>query len=149
MLKGTSMEYGVPISAAEFTNEPNLIALSGLPKGYTAADHARDHDRFGAGSNSWLTGTASWMYFAATQYILGFRPDYDGIVIDPCIPDSWDGFEMTRNYRGTACHLVVGKRPTANAKVKALVIDGQKMEGSFIPASLLENKERVTIIVIY
>ena len=48
LLFKTSKEYGVPISAAEFTNEPNLIALSGLPQGYTAADHARDHDRFGA-----------------------------------------------------------------------------------------------------
>ena len=48
LLFRTSKEYGVPISAAEFTNEPNLIAVSGLPKGYTAADHARDHDRFGA-----------------------------------------------------------------------------------------------------
>ena len=48
LLFRTSKEYGVPISAAEFTNEPNLIALSGLPHGYTAADHARDHDLFGA-----------------------------------------------------------------------------------------------------
>ena len=48
LLFSTSKEYGVPISAAEFTNEPNLIALSGLPRGYTAQDHARDHDLFGA-----------------------------------------------------------------------------------------------------
>ena len=48
LLFRTSKEYGVPIAAAEFTNEPNLAALSGLPKGYTAADHARDHDLFGA-----------------------------------------------------------------------------------------------------
>ena len=48
LLFRTSKEYGVPIAAAEFTNEPNLIALSGLPRGYTPADHARDHDRFGA-----------------------------------------------------------------------------------------------------
>ena len=48
LLFRTSKEYGVPISAAEFTNEPNLIAVSGLPAGYTAADHARDHDLFGA-----------------------------------------------------------------------------------------------------
>ena len=48
LLFRTSKEYGVPISAAEFTNEPNLIAMSGLPQGYTPADHARDHDRFGA-----------------------------------------------------------------------------------------------------
>jgi len=48
LLFSFSKEYGVPISAAEFTNEPNLIALSGLPQGYTPADHARDHDLFGA-----------------------------------------------------------------------------------------------------
>ena len=48
LLFHTSKEYGVPIAAAEFTNEPNLAAISGLPEGYTAADHARDHDRFGA-----------------------------------------------------------------------------------------------------
>ena len=48
LLFRTSKEYGVPIAAAEFTNEPNLIAVSGLPAGYTPADHARDHDLFGA-----------------------------------------------------------------------------------------------------
>ena len=48
LLFRTSKEYGVPISAAEFTNEPNMLAISGLPQGYTAADHARDHDLFGA-----------------------------------------------------------------------------------------------------
>ena len=48
LLFRTSKEYGVPISAAEFTNEPNMLAISGLPHGYTAADHARDHDLFGA-----------------------------------------------------------------------------------------------------
>ncbi|MBQ2701015.1 MAG: beta-glucuronidase [Clostridia bacterium] len=48
LLFRTSKEYGVPIAAAEFTNEPNLMAMSGLPQGYTPADHARDHERFGA-----------------------------------------------------------------------------------------------------
>jgi len=48
LLFGLSKEYGVPINAAEFTNEPNMMAMSGLPAGYTAEDHARDHDLFGA-----------------------------------------------------------------------------------------------------
>jgi N,N'-diacetylchitobiose phosphorylase len=69
-------------------------------------------------------------------------------VIDPCIPDSWDGFEMTRNYRGTKCHLIVGKRPAPNAKVKALVVDGEEIKDNFIPADLLKNKEKVTITVV-
>ncbi len=48
LLFNFSRDYGVPIAAAEFTNEPNLIAMSGLPQGYTPEDHARDHDIFGA-----------------------------------------------------------------------------------------------------
>lgn len=119
------------------------------PYVYGSAQLGPDHDRFGAGSNSWLTGTASWMYFAATQYILGFRPDYDGVVIDPCIPDDWEGFEMNRIYRGTVCRLTVGKRPQSGPKVKALVVDGERTEGNFLPAKLLEGKREVRICVIY
>ena len=70
LLFRTSREYGVPISAAEFTNEPNLIALSGLPKGYTAADHARDHDLFGAleGAGG---GMAAGFQMVTTEELLG------------------------------------------------------------------------------
>ena len=105
------------------------------------------HERYGAASNSWLTGTASWMYFAATQYILGFRPDYDGIVVDPCIPQEWNGFEMTRKYRGIVCHLKAGKLPEPNARAKALVVDGQRIEGNFIPYDLIKGKDRIEIQV--
>ncbi|MBE6957882.1 MAG: glycosyl transferase [Ruminococcaceae bacterium] len=119
------------------------------PYVYGSAQLGPAHERFGAGSNSWLTGTASWMYFTATQYILGFRPDYDGIVIDPCIPDSWDGFKMKRNYRGTECTLTVGKRPEANAKVKALLVDGERIEGNFLSAKLLEGKKKAEITAVF
>ena len=119
------------------------------PYVYGSAQLGPDHERFGAGSNSWLTGTASWMYFAATQHILGFRPDYDGVVIDPCIPDDWDGFEMKRIYRETVCCLTVGKRPVPSAKVKALVVDGERIEGNFLSAKLLKGKCEAQIYVIY
>lgn len=79
LLFRTSKEYGVPISAAEFTNEPNLIALSGLPKGYTAADHARDHDLFGA----WL------------------RENYpDCLFVGPCTVGDIDMFNMGNDKAG-------------------------------------------------
>ena len=113
------------------------------PYAYASALLGPAHERFGAGSNSWLTGTASWMYYAATQYILGFRTDYDGLTIDPCIPSSWDGFKMTRIYRGIKCHLTV-KRSGTQYK---LMVDGEEMKGKYIPYELLEGKTEVEITV--
>ncbi len=48
---------------------------------------------------SWLTGAAAWAYYSATQYILGLRPELDGLRIDPCIPSTWSGFKATRRFR--------------------------------------------------
>ena len=67
----------------------------------------RDHSAYGRARHPWLTGSAGWAYFAATHYILGIRPDYDGLVIDPCIPASWDGFEADRVFRGRKIHIRV------------------------------------------
>ena len=87
------------------------------------------------------------MYFAATQYILGFRPDYDGVVIDPCIPSDWNGFEMTREYRGIKCKLKVGKLPCENARVKALTVNGTRIEGNYIPYDSIKDNKEITIEV--
>ena len=61
-----------------------------------------EHPQFGLGRNSWLSGTASWSYQAATQWILGMRPDYAGLRIDPCIPADWDGFQRSAASAGCA-----------------------------------------------
>lgn len=53
---------------------------------------SNEHPNFGLARNSWLSGTASWMYQSATKYILGIRPEHDGLRIDPCVPDSWKKF---------------------------------------------------------
>ena len=55
-----------------------------------------EHPLFGLARNSWLSGTASWAYQAATQHILGLRPTLRGLMIDPCIPSAWDGFRAVR-----------------------------------------------------
>lgn len=116
------------------------------PYVYGSAMLGPQHERFGTGSNSWLTGTASWMYFAATQYILGFRPDYDGIVIDPCIPSVWDGFTMTRKYRGIVCKLNVKKSNSGNTRVNKLTVNGNEIEGNFISYSLIKDSTDVEIV---
>jgi cellobiose phosphorylase len=87
----------------------------------------------GEGKNSWLTGTAAWSFVVASQYILGIRPDFDGLRIDPCIPKKWKGFTVTRKFRGVAYTIEV-KNPNAKSKgVKSLVVDGQKVAGNVLP----------------
>jgi cellobiose phosphorylase len=55
---------------------------------------------FGRGGISWLTGTASWMYIAATQYILGIKPTLGGLHVTPCLPAHWRRVRVTRRFRG-------------------------------------------------
>lgn len=119
------------------------------PYVYASAMLGKTHERFGAGSNSWLTGTASWMYLAATQYILGFRPDYKGIVIDPCVPTAWEGFSVSRVCRDTLVELKVGKMPCDTSRVCALIVNGVKLDSNVIPYSLIAGKEKVSVEAIW
>jgi cellobiose phosphorylase len=91
-----------------------------------------DHPDFGEGKNSWLTGSAAWNFYAASQYILGIRPDYDGLIIDPCLPSHWKGFKVSRTFRGTR-YIINVKRAKTSAPEKHLIVDGKKIEGNIAP----------------
>jgi cellobiose phosphorylase len=93
-----------------------------------------EHPQFGLARNSWLSGTASWMYQAGTQWILGIRADYKGLRIDPCIPSEWDGFKATRKYRGAIYHITVTNPKHVCKGVEKVIIDGGEAAGSLIRA---------------
>jgi len=87
----------------------------------------------GEGKNSWLTGTGAWSFVVAAQYILGVRPDFTGLVIDPCVPKAWKGFSVNRKYRGIE-YVIEVKNPKGVSKgVKTLVVDGVKIKGNQVP----------------
>ncbi len=69
------------------------------PYVYSQMVAGKDAAKPGEGKNSWLTGTAAWNWYCVTQFILGIQPDYDGLVVDPCIPSSWKGFTVRRKFR--------------------------------------------------
>ena len=69
------------------------------PYVYSQMVAGKDAARPGEGKNSWLTGTAAWNWYCITQFILGIQPDYDGLVINPCIPSHWKGFTVRRKFR--------------------------------------------------
>ncbi len=92
-----------------------------------------EHPQFGLARNSWLSGTASWTYQAGTKYILGIRPSYAGLLVDPCIPPAWDGFRVTRVFRG-ATYAIEVRNPDHVAKgIVSLRVDGQPVPGAVIP----------------
>jgi cellobiose phosphorylase len=94
------------------------------PYVFCQSAHGRASRRFGASRLPWLTGTATWSYLATTQYILGIRPDYDGLRIDPVIPTSWPGFQVERLFRGARYKISVNNARSVQRGVRELTCDG-------------------------
>jgi cellobiose phosphorylase len=87
----------------------------------------------GEAKNSWLTGTAAWNYVAITQWILGIRPEADGLRIDPCIPAAWNGFRATRRFRAATYRIDVQKATGLSGRVTTLLVDGEPVAGNLVP----------------
>lgn len=96
---------------------------------------------------SWLTGAAAWAYYSATQYILGLRPEVDGLRIDPCIPSDWPGFRATRRFRGQLIEIEVKNPEGVCRGVRSLTLNGEEMEDSLIPAVKLAAMNRVEVVL--
>lgn len=93
----------------------------------------KDAAKPGEGKNSWLTGTAAWNWYAITQFILGIRPAYDGIEVDPCIPSDMKGFTVTRRFRG-ATYIIEVQNPDGRQKgLRSLSANGVTVNGNLIP----------------
>lgn len=96
---------------------------------------------------SWLTGAAAWAYYSGTQYILGIRPEAEGLRIDPCIPSEWDGFKATRRFRGKSVEIVVSNPDGVCHGVAALTLNGVKLPGNLISAEMLQDVNKVEIVL--
>ncbi len=103
------------------------------PYVYPQMAAGKDARRFGEAKNSWLTGTASWNFVAISQFILGIQPDFDGLKIDPAIPHDWDGYKVTREFRGDIFEVEVKNPSHVSKGIKSLVVDGKEVEGNVIP----------------
>jgi len=98
------------------------------PYVHCQSTHGRDSRRFGASRLPWLSGTATWSYVAATQYILGIRADWDGLRVDPVIPCAWDGFQMTRQFRGAVYRIRVTNPNHVERGIARLMADGHALD---------------------
>ncbi len=137
-------EYYQKICPA-YVEEKNSELHKVEPYVYAQMIAGKDAYRPGEAKNSWLTGTAAWNYFAITQYILGIRPEYDGLLIDPCIPSDWQGFTVTRRFRGATYRIEV-RNPEGRMKgVRTLRVDGKEIEGNLVPVMPAGGTYRVEV----
>jgi N,N'-diacetylchitobiose phosphorylase len=111
-------------------NQNGLIEIrQSEPYSYCQFVMGRDHSAYGRARHPWLTGSAGWAYHAATHWILGIRPGYGSLVIDPCIPADWKEFEVARQWRGAEYHIRV-QNPTGIQKgVKSVTLNGKPIDG--------------------
>jgi cellobiose phosphorylase len=117
------------------------------PYVYSQMIAGKDAFKPGEAKNSWLTGTASWNFYAISQYILGLQPDYNGLIIDPCIPSDWKDFSVTRKFRGTTYKIKVNNQNKVSKGVKQILLDGNKLDGNILPVLKDGKTHNVEVIM--
>jgi cellobiose phosphorylase len=103
------------------------------PYVYSQMVAGKDAFRPGEGKNSWLTGTAAWNYYTITQFILGIKPTYSGLKVEPCIPADWKGYNVQRQFRGATYNIEVKNLSGSMKGIKSLKVDGKHIDGDIIP----------------
>ena len=115
------------------------------PYVYSQMIAGKDAAKPGEAKNSWLTGTAAWNWYAITQYILGIKPAYNGLQIDPCICSEWKEYTVTRRFRGAEYEITI-KNPDGVCKgIREMLLDGQPVEGNIVPHTPGKHVVTVTL----
>ncbi|ROS90927.1 glycosyl transferase [Muribaculaceae bacterium Isolate-039 (Harlan)] len=138
-------EYYQKICPAYLEDKSDLHKVE--PYVYCQMTAGKDAARPGEAKNSWLTGTAAWNWYAITQFILGIRPGYDGLVVDPCIPASWDGYEVSRRFRGAGYRISVTNPAHVSRGVKQVIVNGTPVRGNVIPLCPEGSDNSVQVIL--
>ena len=115
------------------------------PYVYSQMIAGSDAVRFGEAKNSWLTGTAAWTFINVSQYIIGIYPTLEGLSVNPCVPEGFGDFSLTREYRGQIYHIDVHNPDGAEKGVQKLIVDGVEIAGNVIPFE--EGKEEYHVEV--
>ncbi len=138
-------EYYRKICPAYLEEKSDLHKVE--PYVYCQMTAGKDAYKPGEAKNSWLTGTAAWNWYAITQFILGIKPDYDGLVIDPCVPKGWKHYEIRRKFRDAEYDIVIDNPDGVSRGVKSLLLNGKPVDRNLVPhqAAGSVNKVEVTL----
>jgi cellobiose phosphorylase len=93
----------------------------------------------------WLSGTASWAYYTAAQYILGIQPEYTGLRIDPCIPSKWKEVKISRTFRNKNIFITIKNKNAHQKGVQRILLNGELIQGNILPADQLKEDNDVLV----
>ncbi|RMD80732.1 MAG: glycosyl transferase family 36, partial [Chloroflexi bacterium] len=102
---------------------------------------------FGRGGWTWYTGSAQWLHRMATHWILGIRPQVNGLLIDPLIPAAWDRFTVRRSFRGAVYEIEVLNPQHVSRGVATVEVDGQPLAGNVVPVFADGQTHRVRVVL--
>ena len=124
----------------------NMIEIrQSEPYSYCQFVVGRDHTAFGRARHPFMTGSGGWAYFSATRYMLGIRPDFEHLTIDPCIPADWKEFSAVRRWRGAEYDIHVENPDGVMKGVQELYVDGEKVER--IPVMAQGSRHDVRVVM--
>ena len=138
-------EYYQKICPAYLEDKSELHKVE--PYVYCQMTAGKDAAKPGEAKNSWLTGTAAWNWYAITQFILGIKPGYDGLEINPCIPAGWDGFKVKRRFRSADYEIEVKNPSHVNRGVTSILLNGSPVEGNTIPMQPAGSVNKVEVVL--
>lgn len=115
------------------------------PYSYCQFIVGRDHKAFGRARHPFMTGTGGWAYFSATRYMLGVKPQFDHLQIDPCVPADWKEFKVSREFRGAMYEITVLNPEGVMKGVSKLYLDG--VETQQIPVCDAGSRHEVTVVM--
>lgn len=113
------------------------------PYVYSQMIAGKDAARFGEAKNSWLTGTAAWTFTSISQYILGVRASFEGLTIDPCLPDSIKNLTITRKFRDAVYNITISNEK--HERVSSLIVNGSEIGGNTVPYNKDTKVYNVTV----
>ena len=109
---------------------------------YSQFAHGPNSPEYGRGAYHWMTGTAAWMFRVVLDYMLGIKPGQNGLVVEPCINEEWEGYEVTRPFQNAVYKFKVYNNEHKQTGVNYIVVDGNKVEGNFVE-SFADGKEHL------
>ncbi len=115
------------------------------PYVYAQFTCSKYNPRYGSSRLPWLSGTASWAYYTAAQFILGIQPEYSGLKIDPCIPSGWKEIKIKRWFRGKIFNVLIKNDNNIQKGVKSIIINGNEIADNFIPLELTADVNEVIV----
>lgn len=117
------------------------------PYVYCQSTHSHYSPRYGASRLPWLSGAASWSYYAATQYILGIRPQYFGLIIDPCIPSDWKTLKINRRFRNKLLRIEIINNKQNEKGVTKIIFNDNEIGGNFISFDEMKKENNIKVFM--